>query len=92
MSSKLNAWVRIPLADKPRPLEYEEWWSMDKVEAFYRECCEGREEEPFPGISAAMKVRRSFNISSWNSLSLLLMASHTLTLSAISCMLYFIYL
>ncbi|OSX62071.1 hypothetical protein POSPLADRAFT_1181292 [Postia placenta MAD-698-R-SB12] len=31
------------------------WWSMDKVESFYRECCEGREEVPDPGISTAFK-------------------------------------
>ncbi|KAJ8463748.1 hypothetical protein ONZ51_g10047 [Trametes cubensis] len=32
-----------------------DWWSMDKVEAFYRECCTGREETPDPAISAAFK-------------------------------------
>lgn len=36
--------------------EVEEWWSMDKVDAFYRECCAGCEEEPDPAISAAFKV------------------------------------
>lgn len=36
----------------------EEWWSLDKVESFYRECCVGREEKPDPGISAAFKVCR----------------------------------
>lgn len=35
----------------------DDWWSMEKVESFYRECCEGREEFPFPPISAALKVR-----------------------------------
>ena len=34
----------------------DEWWSMDRVEAFYNECCEGREEMPHPGVSAAFKV------------------------------------
>lgn len=34
----------------------DEWWSMDKVESFYQECCVGREEEPHSGISAALKV------------------------------------
>ena len=34
----------------------DDWWSMDKVEAFYRECCTGREEVPDPAISAAFKV------------------------------------
>jgi hypothetical protein len=33
-----------------------EWWSMDKVESFYRECCAGREENPDPAISAVLKV------------------------------------
>ncbi|KAI8970894.1 RNI-like protein [Trametes punicea] len=32
-----------------------DWWSMDKVETFYRECCTGREEVPDPAISAAFK-------------------------------------
>lgn len=40
------------------PGELEEWWSMDKVESFYQECCAGREEKPHPGISAALKVCR----------------------------------
>lgn len=35
----------------------DEWWSLDKVEAFYKECCRGREEELDPGISRAFKVR-----------------------------------
>ncbi|KAI5119230.1 hypothetical protein M0805_002155 [Coniferiporia weirii] len=35
--------------------ETEEWWSTDKVESFYLECCVGREEDPHPGISAALK-------------------------------------
>ncbi|KLO15169.1 RNI-like protein [Schizopora paradoxa] len=33
----------------------EEWWSPEKVESFYNECCAGREEQPHPGISAALK-------------------------------------
>ncbi|KAF8154473.1 hypothetical protein B0H34DRAFT_660189 [Crassisporium funariophilum] len=33
----------------------EEWWSMDKVESFYRECCAGCEEEPDPAITVALK-------------------------------------
>lgn len=37
--------------------ETEEWWTMEKVESFYRECCQGREEQPHAGISAALKVR-----------------------------------
>lgn len=39
----------------------EEWWSPEKVESFYYECCVGREEQPHPGISAALKVRLSFH-------------------------------
>ncbi|CCM02426.1 uncharacterized protein FIBRA_04524 [Fibroporia radiculosa] len=31
------------------------WWSLEKVESFYRECCEGREESPDLGISDALK-------------------------------------
>lgn len=34
----------------------EEWWAMDKVESFYRECCEGTQELPDPAISVALKV------------------------------------
>ncbi|EMD36293.1 hypothetical protein CERSUDRAFT_95631 [Gelatoporia subvermispora B] len=37
------------------PSTVEEWWSLDKVESFYRECCSGREEAPDPGISTAFK-------------------------------------
>lgn len=36
----------------------DDWWSLDKVESFYRECCAGREEEPSPAVSAAFRVRR----------------------------------
>ncbi|KAI0360641.1 RNI-like protein [Trametes cingulata] len=39
----------------------DDWWSMDKVEAFYRECCTGREETPDPAISAAFKRAASTN-------------------------------
>jgi protein phosphatase 1 regulatory subunit 37 len=35
----------------------EQWWSIEQVESFYRECCVGREEAPDPGISAAILVR-----------------------------------
>ncbi|KAK2467301.1 hypothetical protein APHAL10511_000536 [Amanita phalloides] len=31
------------------------YWSMDKVESFYRECCAGYDEDPDPAISAAFK-------------------------------------
>lgn len=36
--------------------EIEQWWSMDKVESFYRECCDGCEEPPDPAITVALKV------------------------------------
>ena len=36
--------------------EFEEWWSMDKVESFYRECCAGCDELPDPAIKASLKV------------------------------------
>ncbi|KAI0321438.1 hypothetical protein OF83DRAFT_1051221 [Amylostereum chailletii] len=35
--------------------ETEEWWSMERVEAFYKECCASREEPPSPEISTALK-------------------------------------
>jgi len=34
----------------------DEWWSLEKVESFYRECCASRDEPPTPEISAAFKV------------------------------------
>ncbi|KAI6040774.1 hypothetical protein EDC04DRAFT_2566656 [Pisolithus marmoratus] len=37
------------------PNDTEEWWPLDKVESFYRECCESREEHPDPAVSAAFK-------------------------------------
>jgi hypothetical protein len=33
---------------------------MDKVESFYRECCEGCQEQPDKGIATAFKVSLSF--------------------------------
>ena len=36
--------------------ETEEWWSMERVEAFYRECCVSREEHPSLEVSAVLKV------------------------------------
>jgi len=45
----------------PGGQETEEWWSMDKVEAFYRECCAGCEEEPDPAITVALKVCKSIS-------------------------------
>ena len=38
------------------PRESDEWWHMDQVESFYRECSAGREETPDPTISVALKV------------------------------------
>ncbi len=37
--------------------EEQQWWSLEQVESFYRECCVGREEVPDAGISAAFLVR-----------------------------------
>ena len=37
------------------------WWTTEKVETFYKECCRGREEEPLPSISAALKVVSYFS-------------------------------
>lgn len=41
------------------PVEKEEdrWWSLEKVETFYTECCAGREEAANPAILAALRVR-----------------------------------
>ncbi|KAH7890634.1 hypothetical protein F5I97DRAFT_1799297 [Phlebopus sp. FC_14] len=41
--------------------ETEEWWSLDKVESFYRECCASREEEADPAVSTAFKRASSTN-------------------------------
>ncbi|KAL4079887.1 hypothetical protein V8B97DRAFT_1928380 [Scleroderma yunnanense] len=46
---------RIVRGNSIGPNEIEEWWSLDKVESFYRECCASREEEPDPAVSAAFK-------------------------------------
>jgi protein phosphatase 1 regulatory subunit 37 len=40
----------------PGANETEDWWNLDKVESFYRECCASREEKPDPAITAAFKV------------------------------------
>lgn len=40
----------------PEPSESEEWWHIDQVESFYRECSIGREDTPDPAVSAAFKV------------------------------------
>lgn len=36
--------------------ESEEWWSMDKVESFYKECSTSRDDSPSSEISNAFKV------------------------------------
>lgn len=46
---------RVVRGNSIGPNETEDWWSLDKVESFYRECCASREEEPDPAISAAFK-------------------------------------
>jgi protein phosphatase 1 regulatory subunit 37 len=33
------------------------WWSMERVDSFYRECCQGREELPNSLVSSALLVR-----------------------------------
>lgn len=42
--------------------ESDEWWHMDQVESFYRECSIGREDTPDPAISAAFKVRLLYHL------------------------------
>lgn len=34
----------------------DDFWSMEKVESFYRECCAGCDEQPDTAISTAFKV------------------------------------
>lgn len=48
---------RGSVTSSPRePSESDEWWPMEQVESFYRECSIGREDNPDPAISAAFKV------------------------------------
>lgn len=47
---------RVLKGDSTTCEDSEEWWSLDKVVSFYRECCAWREEEPDPAISNAFKV------------------------------------
>jgi protein phosphatase 1 regulatory subunit 37 len=42
--------------------EEDGWWSLDKVETFYTECCAGREEPANPSVSAALQVRVHANM------------------------------
>lgn len=46
---------RVVRGNSIGPNETEDWWNLEKVESFYRECCASREEEPDPAISAAFK-------------------------------------
>ncbi|KIY47737.1 RNI-like protein, partial [Fistulina hepatica ATCC 64428] len=34
----------------------EDWWSLEQVESFYRECCQGCDEPPDPMVTKAFKV------------------------------------
>lgn len=34
----------------------DDWWGLEKVESFYKECCASRDDPPLPEISAAFKV------------------------------------
>lgn len=34
----------------------DEWWSLEKVESFYKECCASRDEPPSAEVSTAFKV------------------------------------
>jgi protein phosphatase 1 regulatory subunit 37 len=36
--------------------DLDEWWSLERVESFYRECCTSRDEPQLAGISTAFKV------------------------------------
>ena len=45
---------------EPSAPESDEWWHMDQVESFYRECSIGREDNPDLAISSALKVRLPF--------------------------------
>lgn len=57
--------------------ESDSWWSTEKVESFYRDCCRGREEEPLPQICAALKVPNQFDEQA----CLLTLMVHTVCLS-----------
>ncbi|KAF8436520.1 hypothetical protein L210DRAFT_2456252 [Boletus edulis BED1] len=46
---------RIVTGHSIGPDDTEEWWNLDKVESFYRECSASREEEPDPAVSAGFK-------------------------------------
>ena len=46
--------------------ETEDWWNLDKVESFYRECCASREELPDSAITAAFKVCSGVDLGSYS--------------------------
>lgn len=48
---------RIVRGNSIGPDDTEEWWTLDKVESFYKECCASREEEPDSAVSTSFKVR-----------------------------------
>jgi protein phosphatase 1 regulatory subunit 37 len=48
-------------SDGPGANETEDWWNLDKVESFYRECCASREEPPDHAITVAFKVWRNID-------------------------------
>ncbi|KAG1724709.1 uncharacterized protein EDB91DRAFT_1170321 [Suillus paluster] len=52
---------RVVRGNSIGPNETEDWWNLEKVESFYRECCASREEEPDPAISAAFKRASNTN-------------------------------
>ena len=39
------------------PGDSDEWWTLEKVESFYKECAASRDDSPLPEVSAALKVR-----------------------------------
>ncbi|KAF9016025.1 hypothetical protein BDZ89DRAFT_1166498 [Hymenopellis radicata] len=39
----------------------DEWWSMDKVDGFFKECCAGCDEQPDLSVSAAFKHAATTN-------------------------------
>ncbi|KAA1472653.1 RNI-like protein [Dentipellis sp. KUC8613] len=52
---------RVLRGNSTGPDDTEEWWSLEKVESFYRECCMSRDDPPRPEVSAAFKNASSSN-------------------------------
>ncbi|KAG6896973.1 hypothetical protein C0992_004975 [Termitomyces sp. T32_za158] len=48
-------------ASGPGTQDTDDWWSLDKVESFYRECCVQCDEKPDQGITASFKNASSNN-------------------------------